>query len=219
MALLHEATLTPAKLDLLAAWLPGRPWAAEAAGELEQLGAYRLDDPAGEVGLEGFLLAVGSTILHVPVSYRGAPLEGAAEHLVGTTEHSVLGTRWVYDACGDPVWASVLAETVLAGGTEAEQYFEVDGERVPRASTVTVIGSGTAGTPVPGIDAVSARDDGPTTVVRAGELELVVVHRLGVDATPLTTGVETLTGRWPGGGPAVLATVRPADVPPRTGTR
>jgi len=33
----------------------------------------------------------------VPLTYRGAPLDGAEDALVGTTEHGVLGRRWVYD--------------------------------------------------------------------------------------------------------------------------
>src|SRR4051794_9705837 len=42
MALLHRATVRPSKLELLAGWVPDRPWGAAAAGaELEQLGAYR----------------------------------------------------------------------------------------------------------------------------------------------------------------------------------
>lgn len=214
MALLHRATLTPAKLDLLGAWLPGRPWTP--AGEVTQLGAYRFDDPAGEVGIEAFLLAVGDRVLHVPVTYRAAPLEGAEEFLVGTTDHSVLGRRWVYDGCGDPVWAAALTTAVLTGGTQAEQFFEVDGGREVREPTATVRGSGAAHGHVERLAAVQARDEGPVTVVRVGAIELVVVRVVGgTDGTGGTGDTaldveQTLTGRWPGGGPAVLAGVRPA---------
>ena len=55
VAVIHRATLVPGKLELLAGWLPSRPWCADVVG-LRQLGAYRFDDPAGEVGLEAFLL-------------------------------------------------------------------------------------------------------------------------------------------------------------------
>ena len=55
MALLHHATLSPTKPELLAAWLPSQPWAADLPG-LAPFGGYRLDDPDGEVGLEGILL-------------------------------------------------------------------------------------------------------------------------------------------------------------------
>src|SRR5438270_5818036 len=100
MALIYKATLNPSKLSLLAAWLPGRPW-FPGDTDVQQLGAYRFDDPAGEVGIESFLLQTGDgSVVHVPLTYRGAPLAQAEEFLVGTTEHSVLGTRWVYDGCG-----------------------------------------------------------------------------------------------------------------------
>src|SRR5207237_9429983 len=108
------------------------------------------------------------SVVHVPLTYRGAPLAQAEEFLVGTTEHSVLGTRWVYDGCGDPVWATALATTVLTGGTQVEELVEVDGQLEPRTPTATVFGSGAPGTPVDQIDAVSCRDEGLTTVVRAG---------------------------------------------------
>src|SRR6476619_4019537 len=107
--LFHHATLTPGKLELLRGWLPGKGWAA-GAGRVRQLGSYRFDDPEGQVGLEAFLLQTEDDgVLHVPLSYRAAPLDGAGDDLVGTTEHSALGTRWVYDGCADPVWATALA--------------------------------------------------------------------------------------------------------------
>ena len=144
--------------------------------------------------------------MHVPMTYRGAPLEGADDHLIGTTEHSVLGKRWVYDACGDPVWAAALAAAVLNGGTEAEQVIEEDGQLVQYPSSATVRGSGSAEVPTPLVDSVTCSDDGVTTVIRSGPLELVVVRVVGADpATPYT-----LTGRWDGGD-AVLAGVRLND--------
>jgi hypothetical protein len=205
MALIHQATLIPSKRDLLSAWLPGRPWFSGNARHTPA-GSYRFDDPAGEVGIEGCLLQTGDgSVLHVPLTYRGAPLVGAEGYLLGTTEHSVLGTRWVYDACGDPVWATALATTVLTGGTQADELVEVDGRLEARESSVTVLGSGVPGKQVDVIDAVSCRDDGPTTVVRADALELVVVRVVGAEVQT----AQTLTGRWAGGGPAVLAGVRP----------
>jgi hypothetical protein len=103
MALIHKATLNPTKLQLLTSWLPRQTWITGEA-DVEQVGAYRFDDPAGVVGIEAFLLqARDGSVFHVPLTYRGAPLAGAEEFLIGTAEHSVLGTRWVYDGCGDPV--------------------------------------------------------------------------------------------------------------------
>jgi hypothetical protein len=203
MALLYDATLTPSKMALLRGWLPDRPW-FQGEGKVSKVGAYRFDDPAGEVGMEAFLVhGEAGPVMHVPMTYRGAPLAGADDFLIGTTEHSVLGTRWVYDACGDPVWAAALATAVLSGGTEVEQVIEEDGRMVAYPSSATVRGSGSGEEAVAELTSVSCRLDGATTVVRAGDLELVVVHVVGVDpATPYT-----LTGRWDGGD-ALLAGVR-----------
>ena len=121
----HDATLEPGKLELIEAWLPSQPWFP--GGSVARIaGAYRFDDPAGEVGLEGQLVRLeDGSIVHAPLSYRAAPLDGAEAFLVGTTEHSALGTRWVYDASGDPVWATALATAILTGATEADIYFEI----------------------------------------------------------------------------------------------
>ena len=205
MALIHPATLNPSKLALLTAWLPSQPWFSRP-DDVRQLGAYRFDDPDGHVGMEAVLLQAGDgPALHVPLTYRGAPLANAQEFLVGTTEHSVLGTRWVYDGCGDPVWAAALVRTVLTGGTQADELVDADGRLTPRKPTATVLGSGTPGAHVPQITAVTCHDQGPTTLVQTGELELVVVRVVGAEvASP-----HVLTGSWDTGGPAVLAGVRP----------
>jgi Maltokinase N-terminal cap domain len=211
MALLYDATLVPGKLDLLRAWLPTREWSAGTdVDRLERVGAYRLDDPGGEVGVEGFLLrGGGGPVLHVPVTYRAARLPGADGHLVGLTEHSVLGTRWVYDADADPVWVTAVATAVLTGGTQAEEVLESGGRRVTREPSMTVQGSGAPGTPVPVLPAgteVVCRDEGPVTRVSAAGLEMTVVHVVGA---PVPAG-ETLTARWSGGASAVVAAVSPA---------
>ena len=203
MAVIHRATLSPGTLELLAGWLPSRPW-CPGVEDLRQLGAYRFDDPAGEVGLEAFLLqAADGPVLHVPVTYRAAPLEGAEDHLVGTMEHSVLGPRWVYDGCGDPVWVTALATAALTGGSGAAEVVVGEQGEEPREPTATVAGGGLTGTEVPVVDLVTCTDAADTTLVRSDGLELTVVRRVGADAPG-----ETLTGSWAGGGPAVLAGVR-----------
>jgi hypothetical protein len=146
MALLHQATLTPSKLELLRDWLPSQPWfRGEAGAELIQVAAYRFDDPDGEVGVET-ILAQGpdGAVMQIPVTYRGAPLEGAGGSLIGTMEHSVLGSRWVYDGLGDPVYLRAVADAVRTGGHEAELRIEIDGEMVTREPTARVHGSGSA---------------------------------------------------------------------------
>ena len=197
MAILHRATLTPSKLELLAGYLTAIPY-FESFGcdELTPLGAYRFDDPAGEVGMESHLVSgtAGKTI-HVPLTYRSAALDGADDWLVGTMEHSVLGPRWVYYGCADPVYVGELARTILTGGTEAEQYFESAEGRVVRDPTARVRGSGQAGTPVPEVAAVSGDREGGATIVRSGGLNLVVLNDLGL---PLEQRAQaaTLSGTW-----------------------
>ena len=212
MALLHRATISPSKSEMLAAWAPHRPWylGAAASGDLSVLGAYRFDDPAGEVGIESFLLRAGDgPVLHVPVTYRGAPLEGAEDALVTEMEHSVLGPRWVYDGCADPAYAAALATTVLTGGRHAPMEIEVDGEMRTREATTFVVGSGVPGTPVPTITEVQRREVESCTVLAAGGLELTVCRVL-TGGDPLdASGAQTLTGRWPDRSePTLLAMVR-----------
>ncbi|MEU8578093.1 maltokinase N-terminal cap-like domain-containing protein [Streptomyces asoensis] len=114
MAVIHRTVLEPTKLELLAAWLPTRPWYAPGAvgPELAKAGGFRLDDPQGEVGIE-FMAVTDTAGAHavtylVPLTYRGAPLAGAEHALVGTMEHGVLGRRWAYDGCHDPVLRTQL---------------------------------------------------------------------------------------------------------------
>lgn len=206
MAIIHRAVLRPSKLELLAAWVPGRPWgAAAAATEPEQVAAYRFDDPAGEVGTETFVLRAGDTLLHVPLTYRGAPADELAEHLVGTTEHSVLGRRWCYDGCADPVYVAALAEVVLTGAPQAEEFVVVDGRQERREPAARVTGSGTASGVGPLATPV-VTDSADATTVRAGELELVVRRVLDPAAT---AAGATLTGTWAGqADPVLLASAR-----------
>ncbi|MFC0033719.1 hypothetical protein ACFFMM_29780 [Micromonospora chaiyaphumensis] len=206
MALLHRAELRPSKLDLLTAWLPGRPWFAGTPGaEATRVASYRFDDPAGEVGIETILVRAGDgPVLQVPLTYRAAPLAGAERWLVGTTDHSVLGPRWVYDACGDPVYAPALAAAVLADAGQAEEYFEVDGRREVRAPSVTLTG-GRADT-APAFGTVDEVVDGDPTLIRAGGVELALVRRPAPADAPAPA---RLTGSWAGqADPVLLAYAR-----------
>lgn len=115
MAILHRATVTPSKRDLVERWLDGQPWGG--SGEIEMIGSYRFDDPDGAVGVEALLVRRAGRQLHVPLTYRGAPLRGAEAHLIGTMDHSVLGTRWIYQAAGDPVAVDCFTRA-LAGQQE-----------------------------------------------------------------------------------------------------
>lgn len=177
MAIIHQATLTPTKAELIAAWLPAQPWCDDAGPDVRPVAAYRFDDPDGEVGIESHLVEVGGRLLHVPLTYRGAELPGAGQWLVGTMAHSVLGPRWVYDAVGDPVYRAEVARVIREGDTQVRLLVETPEGPVERAPAMLVRGSGAVG-------------------VGTGPDELVVVRR------PLEEDEEsargTLTGTWPG---------------------
>ncbi|AZM56456.1 1,4-alpha-glucan branching protein [Streptomyces sp. WAC 01529] len=117
MAVIHQTELKPTKLELLTSWLPSRSWySGSGEPELVKAGGFRLDDPEGEVGIEFIVVTDTSgarpTTYLVPLTYRGAPLDGAEHALVGTMEHGVLGPRWAYDGCHDPVLAAQLLALV-----------------------------------------------------------------------------------------------------------
>lgn len=117
---IHDAILTPTKLELLAAWLPAQPWFAGNADDLTQVAAFRFVDPEGEVGIETLLVASNGVTYQVPLTYRSEPLDEAARALIGELEHSVHGHRWVYDAVGDPVYVTELFRVIHEGDNEAD---------------------------------------------------------------------------------------------------
>lgn len=115
------AVLTPTKQELVASWLPTQDWFVGDAENAQIVGAFRFVDPEGEVGIETQLVACDGITYHVPLTYRAAPLEGADGFLIGTMEHSTLGTRYTYDATGDPVYVSELIRIIEEGDNEAER--------------------------------------------------------------------------------------------------
>lgn len=165
MALMHKTTMSPTKLELLAAWLPSQPWFTGDVSALESLGGFRLDDPAGEVGLEGILLTAGDeTVYFVPLTYRAAPLESGEDFLVGTSEHGVLGTRWVTDAAGDPVYRAVLAATIAKGGHQADEFVQdAEGNQTSREPAVHVQGSGNSADETPELREAIVETSGQVT--------------------------------------------------------
>ncbi|WGL50701.1 hypothetical protein P5P86_12080 [Nocardioides sp. BP30] len=130
MAVIHRATIAPTKAEVLERRL-GSP--------VTVLGAYRFDDPEGQVGVEGFLLDAGGTVLHAVLTYRNAPLAGADAHLICTMEHSVLGTRWVYDGLGDPVALGCYDRALRGDQAQATEEVWDGAERIQtREPTVRV---------------------------------------------------------------------------------
>jgi hypothetical protein len=191
MAVIHNAELRPSKLAAISGWLPQQRWSGVAPGTtVEQVGRFRFDDPAGEVGVETYLVRAGSgPVLHVPLTYRGAPLDGAEAFLVTEMDHSVLGRRWVYDAVGDPVYADVVRRAVATGGHEAVL------ERADGSGTFdgegSAVGSGSAADS-PAVTGVRAETTGSVTTVATGHGALAVLRVVG---TPVPAG-DHLTATW-----------------------
>lgn len=239
MALIYpHTTLVPSKLDLLAEWLPAQPWFTGDPTRLVRVGGYRLDDPEGEVGLDGMLITAGdATVYHVPLTYRATALDESEGFFVGNMEHGVLGTRWAIAGAGDPVYRAVVAQVIAQGGTGAlEVVSNDDGSVVARDIAVPLVGSGSPDAPVPEMWAADVVTEGGSSLARTGFAELRIVHVLDtapIDVAPAAsvapiasaapgTSVappvsadagssepETLTATWEGQEtPVVLATLR-----------
>ena len=186
IAKIEDATLTPSKLELLAGWLPAQSWFKGAADDLTRVAAYRFVDPEGEVGIETLLVRSAGVTYQVPLTYRSEPLAEADDSLVGTLEHSVLGTRYVYDAVADPVYVVELLRVIHEGDNEADLS---RGEK-----SMTVVGSG--------IVRVSNA---------AGEAARIVRVLDGSHVPGARLPLGTLTGTWTddaGTQEQLLATVR-----------
>lgn len=192
MSIIHRTSVRPTKLELLRTWLPGRPWYhGSAAPDLAKAGGFRLDDPEGEVGIEFMVVREAASGPYlIPLTYRGGPLEGAGHALVGTMEHGVLGRRWVYDGCHDPVLSAQLRALV-------------EGRAQPQAQSVSDTPDREVGRSYAGegpIGALGAPEDTAqsTEFAVAGGLALRL-HRVltpaGTDAPP-QGAVGQVTGVW-----------------------
>ncbi|MER5307471.1 1,4-alpha-glucan branching protein [Streptomyces sp. NPDC002773] len=178
MAVIHQTTLQPTKLELLTEWLPAREWYTGTEARPVKAGGFRLDDPAGEVGIEIMVVTDGEGDAAVtylaPMTYRSGPVAGAEHALIGTMEHGVLGKRWVHDATHDPVFVTQLY-ALLTGRAQAQAQSETG---VPDP-TVAV-------SPIPAQDA----DDVEVVRVTEGADHTDVVVRAPGAAAPLTVRVR-----------------------------
>lgn len=211
VAILYQAELTPSKMEMLSTWVPVQAWLGDAdVRTLDAVGSYRFDDPGGEVGVETHLLrSADGQVLQVPLTYRSAPMRGGEPSLITTAQHSVLGERWIYDACGDPVYAHALATAILTGGTQAELELVTDTGYERREPTTRVSGSGLPGAAVPHVGPVTYLSEGTRTIVRSGQLELTVLRVIEPRAAANAPSADILVGTWPGQDtPALLASAR-----------
>lgn len=205
MAILHAATLTPTKAEIITRWLTAQSWAPTSDEMVDLIGSYRLDDPEGEVGMEAHLVRSAGELLHVPLTYRSGPLSGADDHLLGNTEHSVLGERWVYDGLGDPVFTRMLAAAAMTGCGQAISMVERGGRWVLLPTQVRLSGGGWNDERVALDGFAPEADEANWAVLRNDRFELRVARRPEPGGQPPIG----LTGTWPGQNePVILAEVR-----------
>jgi Maltokinase N-terminal cap domain len=205
MALFHRATITPTKAELIAEWAPTQSWGFAADVPVEVIGSYRFDDPDGRVGMETHLVTAGGILLQVPLTYRDEPLEGADDAFIVEMQHSVLGTRWVYDGLRDPRLVVMLAAVAMTGQGEAVGMAVYDGRWYIAPSNVRVQGGGWTQERVPVDGFEIEHDDATRVVLRNDRFELTVFRRPEPGPRPAIG----LTATWDGQpNPVVLAEVR-----------
>jgi hypothetical protein len=186
--------MAPSKLELLAAWLPGRPWYVDQGRPpaLAKVGGFRLDDPAGEVGLEMMIVTdtAGDVPItyHVPMTYRGAPLPDAEKALIGTSEHGVLGTRYIYDGPHDPVLVAQLLALVQGHATAQAQSVSDTPDPTVRSSPVL------AGAALPPSATTVAADGPDGTLLRIAAVEPAPLDLVVRVVRVLDNGVHATDG-------------------------
>lgn len=204
MAVFHVSTNTPTKAEILATWIPNTPWGRSRGGETEIIGSFHLDDPAGEVGIETHLVKVGDFLLQVPLTYRGSPLVGVEP--IATMEHSVLGTRWVYDGVEDDCFVMVLCGLALTGHGESLGWAHHEGRWFVAPTTIKLSHLGPRTMEPVAVDGLRLEsDDGHGLTFRRGRLSLTF-HRELRSALEDESG---LVADWPSNpAPVLLASAR-----------
>jgi hypothetical protein len=205
VALLHRATVHPAKADLIAAWVPTRPWGPAAGVAIDLVGSFRFDDPDGRVGMEVHLVAAGPTLLQVPLTYRDAPLDGGDDAFITEMQHTALGTRWVYDGLRDPRLVTMLAAVAMTGQGEALGMVLYDDRWYIAPTDVRIQGGGWTLERVPVDGFELASDDASGALLRNDRFEMTVFRQPHPGPRPAIG----LTATWDGqADPVVLVEVR-----------
>jgi hypothetical protein len=160
------------------------------------------------------------------MTYRARELPGAGGRLIGTSEHGVLGQRWIYDGTRDPVLVAQLV-ALIQGEAEAQA------QSVSNTPDPAVTGQPAVGGFLAAISSVITADgpDGTELLVDtagpdgrpAGQLTVRVRRILQPDADGASAGADGAlagdaadrpclsgTWRWPDSSQArgVLATAR-----------
>ena len=205
MGVFHRATITPTKAELIAKWAPTQSWGPSPDAAVDVVGAYRFDDPENRVGIESHLATAEGRLLHIPLTYRDEPVDGADDALITKMQHSELGTRWVYDGLCDERYIIMLAAVAMTGQGEALGMAMYDGRWHIAPSTVRIQGGGWTQErlPVDGFQRVS--DDTSAVVFNNDRLQLSFLRHPVVGLRPAIG----LTATWEGQtDPVVLADVQ-----------
>lgn len=204
MGRFHVATVTPTKEQLISEWLPLQPWGPAGGEELSFIGSYRFDDPDGAVGIETFLVASGESLYQVPLTYRDAPALDQ-RGLITTMEHTVLGTRWVYDGLRDERFVTMLAAVAMTGQGEALGMALHEGRWYVAPASVRISGGGWGRRRVP-VDGFELTSDQGAMASLQNDAFQLIVHRRPLPGSQPPIG---LTATWDGRlDSVVLAEVR-----------
>jgi hypothetical protein len=150
--------------------------------------------------METHLVTAGGTLLQVPLSYRDEPLVAAEDAFIAEMHHSVLGTRWVYDGLGDPMFVVMLAGVAMTGQGEALGMVVYDGRWYIAPSNVRIQGGGWTQERVP-VDGFELDADNATSVVLRNDRFDLTVFRRPVPGPRPAIG---LTATWDGQPNAVV---------------
>jgi hypothetical protein len=144
-------------------------------------------------------------VFQVPLTYRDEPLAGADGALITTMEHSVLGTRWVYDGLRDPLFVVMLAGVTMTGQGEALGMAVYEGRWYVAPTNIRIAGGGWTleRVPVDGFELIA--DEATASVLRNDRFELTLYRRPVVAPRPAIA----LTATWEDQrDPVVLAELR-----------
>ena len=142
--------------------------------------------------------------MQVPLTYRDAPLVGAGDAFITEMQHSVLGTRWVYDGVRDPQLVMMLAAVAMTGQGEALGMAVYDERWYIAPTNVRIHGGGWTleRVPIDGFTVHTAGDD--VVALRNDRFEVTLYRRPTARPHPPLA----LTATWDGHAePVVLAEV------------
>ena len=115
MAIFQVATNNPPKSEIITGWIGDQRWGSSVGEPIDVVGSFHLEDPEAQVGMQVHIVAYAGLLFQVPLTYRDQRLTHLEEADICPMEHSVLGTRHVYDGLGDHQFLSALAGVAACG--------------------------------------------------------------------------------------------------------